>query len=71
MAAGASVGGQVVRQATRLGVNYHLPYARRRASLQLEYAHNRANWPAEILQSRKSDEFIVGLRFSLQPYIRH
>ena len=61
----------MVRQATRLGVNYNLPCARRRASLHLEYAHNRANGPAEILQSRKSDEFIVELRFSLQPYVKH
>lgn len=67
----ASVSGQVVQQATRLGVNYNLPYAQRRASLHLEYAHNRATGPAEILQSRGSDEFIVELRFSLQPYIRH
>ena len=67
----ASVSGQVVQQATRLGVNYNLPYAQRRANLHLEYAHNRASGPAEILQARKSDEFIVELRFSLQPYIRH
>ena len=67
----ASVSGQVVQQATRLGINYNLPYAQRRANLHLEYAHNRASGPAEILQTRKSDEFIVELRFSLQPYIRH
>ena len=67
----ASVSGQVVQQATRLGVNYNLPYAQRRANLHLEYAHNRASGPAEILQARKSDEFIAELRFSLQPYIRH
>lgn len=67
----ASVSGQVVQQATRLGVNYNLPYAQRRANLHLEYAHNRATGPAEILQSRGSDEFILELRFSLQPYIRH
>ena len=67
----ASVSGQVVQQATRLGANYNLPYAQRRANVHLEYAHNRASGPAEILQSRKSDEFIVELRFSLQPYIRH
>jgi len=67
----AGVSGQVVQQATRLGVNYNLPYARRRANLHLEYAHNRATGPAEILQSRGSDEFVAELRFSLQPYIRH
>ncbi len=67
----AGVSGQVVQQATRLGVNYNLPYARRRANLHLEYAHNRATGSAEILQSRGSDEFVAELRFSLQPYIRH
>jgi len=67
----ASISGQVVQQATRLGVNYNLPYAQRRANFHLEYAHNRATGPAEILQSRGSDEFILELRFSLQPYIRH
>ena len=67
----ASVSSQVVQQATRLGMNYNLPYAQRRASLHLEYAHNRASGPTEIVQSRKSDEFIAELRFSLQPYIRH
>jgi len=67
----ASVNGQVVQQATRLGINYNLPYAQRRANLHLEYAHNRATGPMEILQSRGSDEFILELRFSLQPYIRH
>jgi len=67
----AGVSGQVVQQATRLGINYNLPYAQRRANLHLEYAHNRATGPAEILQSRGADEFILELRFSLQPYIRH
>ena len=67
----ASVSGQVVQQATRLGVNYNLPYAQRRANFHLEYAHNRATGTAAILQSRGSDEFILALRFSLQPYIRH
>lgn len=67
----ASVSGQVVQQATRLGVNYNLPYAQRRANFHLEYAHNRVTGPAEILQSRGSDEFILELRFSLQAYIRH
>ena len=62
---------RVIKEATRLGVNYNLPYAQRRANLHLEYAHNRASGPAEILQARKSDEFIAELRFSLQPYIRH
>ncbi len=65
------VSGQVVQQATRLGVNYNLPYAQRRANFHLEYAHNRATGPSEILQSRGSDEFVFQLRFSLQPYIRH
>ena len=63
--------GTVFQQATRLGANYNLPYAQRRASLHTEYAHNRATGPSGLVSSRGSDEFIVELRFSLQPYVRH
>ncbi len=67
----AAVSGAAFQQATRLGANYNLPYAQRRVNVHTEYAHNRATGPAGIVQSRGSDEFILELRFSLQPYIRH
>ncbi len=67
----AAVGAAAFQQATRLGVNYNLPYAQRRVNFHTEYAHNRATGPAELVQSRSSDELILELRFSLQPYIRH
>jgi len=67
----AAVSGAAFQQATRLGANYNLPYAQRRVNFHTEYAHNRATGPADIVQSRGSDEFILELRFSLQPYIRH
>jgi len=67
----AAVSGAAFQQATRLGANYNLPYAQRRVNFHTEYAHNRATGPAGIVQSRGSDEFILELRFSLQPYIRH
>jgi len=66
-----TVSGAAFQQATRLGVNYNLPYSQRRLNFHLEYAHNRATGPAELVQFRGSDEFILELRFSLQPYIQH
>ncbi len=65
------VSGQVFQQADRVGVNYNLPYSRKRLDLHVEYAHNRATGPVQLVQSRGSDEFVLELRFSLQPYIRH
>ncbi len=65
------VSGHVFQQATRLGLNYNLPYSQQRLNFHAEYAHNRATGPVELVQSRGSDEFILELRFSLQPYIRH
>jgi len=41
------------------------------AGFHTEYAHNRATGPADLVTARGSDEFILDLRFSLQPYIRH
>jgi hypothetical protein len=67
----AAFSGSAFQQAARLGANYNLPYAQRRVNFHTEYAHNRATGPAGIVQSRGSDEFILELRFSLQPYIRH
>ena len=65
------VSGRVFQQADRVGVNYNLPYSRKRLNLHVEYAHNRATGPVQLVQSRGSDEFVLELRFSLQPYIRH
>lgn len=65
------VSGHVSQQATRIGANYNLPYSQKRLNLHLEYAHNRDTGPIQLVQSHGSDEFIVELRFSLQPYIRH
>ena len=67
----ATASGTVFQQATRLGTNYNLPYADRRLNFHSEYAHNRATGPASIVQARRSDEFVLEVRFSLQPYIRH
>ena len=67
----AGVSGAAFQQAARLGANYNLPYSQRRLNFHLEYAHNRATGPVELAQFRGSDEFILELRFSLQPYIRH
>lgn len=41
------------------------------AGFHTESAHNRATGPADLVTARGSDEFILDLRFSLQPYIRH
>lgn len=65
------VSGHVSQQATRLGMNYNLPYSRKRLNFHLEYAHNRDTGPVQLVQSHGSDELIAELRFSLQPYIRH
>ena len=67
----AAFSGAAFQQAIRLGTNYNLPHAQRRVNFHTEYAHNRATGPADVIKSRGSDEFILELRFSLQPYIRH
>jgi len=66
------VAGRVQQQALRTGLNYNLPFAGKLASLHVEYAHNRIEGPAAIvINSHPGDEFRIGLRVSLQRYVRH
>ena len=64
--------GNSVQQAVRAGVNYSLPYTGKLASVHVEYAHNRIGGPAVIVTDyRPSDKVRIGLRVSLQRYVRH
>jgi len=64
--------GRARQQALRTGVNCNLPFTGKLASLHLEYARNRIDGPAAIVtDTRPSDEFRIGLRVSLQRYLRH
>ena len=67
-----SIAGRARQRAIRAGFNYNLPYAAKLASLHLEYAHNSVGGPAAIIsQARPGDEVRIGLRVSLQRYLRH
>jgi hypothetical protein len=60
------------QQAIRTGFNYNLPYTRKLASLHLEYGHGTIAGPVAIVTDRRStDEVRIGLRVSLQQYVRH
>jgi hypothetical protein len=60
------------QSAIRTGFNYNLPFTGKLANLHVEYASNRVSGPATIInQSRPADEFRIGLRVSLQRYMRH
>ena len=66
------IAGRARQQALRTGFNYNLPSTGKLASIHLEYARNRIDGPAAIVtDSRPSDEFRIGLRISLQRYLRH
>ena len=66
------IAGRARQQAVRTGFNYNLPLTGKLASLHLEYAGNRISGPAAIItDTRPSDEFRIGLRVSLQRYLRH
>ena len=66
------IAGRARQQALRTGLNYNLPFTGKLASLHLEYARNRIDGPAAIItDTRPGDEFRVGLRVSLQRYVRH
>lgn len=68
----ASVAGRATQQALRTGFNYNLPRSNKLASLHLEYARNSLAGPAAIVSDvRPSDEFRLGIRVSLQQYVRH
>ena len=63
---------RATQQAVRTGFNYNLPYAAKLASLHLEYGRTWVDGPAEILTSnRTANELRIGLRVSLQRYVRH
>ena len=67
-----AIAGRALQQAVRAGVNYSLPYTGKLASVHVEYAHNRIGGPAVIVTDyRPSDEVRIGLRVSLQRYVRH
>jgi hypothetical protein len=63
---------RATQQALRTGFNYNLPYANKLASLHLEYGHSMITGPDAIVTERRSaDEVRIGIRVSLQQYIRH
>jgi hypothetical protein len=63
---------RATQQAVRTGFNYNLPYANKLASLHLEYARSAVTGPATIVtDTRTANEFRLGLRLSLQQYVRH
>ena len=67
-----SISARARQSAIRTGFNYNLPYTGKLASLHLEYAHNSVSGPAAIItQTNPSDEVRIGLRISLQRYVRH
>jgi len=67
-----AIDGRATQQAVRAGFNYNLPYAAKLASLHLEYGRSWLNGAAEIVTDhRVANEFRIGLRISLQRYLRH
>jgi hypothetical protein len=67
-----TIGRRAIQQAIRTGFNYNLPYANKLASLHLEYAHNTVSGPfAIVTTTRAVNELRIGLRVSLQRYVRH
>ena len=64
--------GRATQRALRTGLNYNLPYARKLASIHVEYARSSVDGPATIVaDTRTVNEFRLGLRISLQQYVRH
>ena len=67
-----SIAGRARQSAIRAGFNYNLPFTGKLASLHVEYAHNNVSGPAAIVtQANPGDEVRIGLRISLQRYVRH
>ena len=63
---------RATQQAWRTGFNYNLPHTNKLVSLHLEQAHNTLSGPAMIVTGDRSiDEFRLGVRVSLQRYVRH
>lgn len=67
-----SIDGRALQQATRIGVNYNLPYARKLANFHFEFADNQVSGPVAIVPvARSFDEVRFELRFNLIRYSRH
>lgn len=67
-----AIRGRATQHALRTGFNYNLPYARKLASIHIEYARSSVAGPATIVaDTRTANEFRLGLRISLQQYVRH
>ena len=67
-----AIAGRAHQQALRTGLNYNFPFTGKLASVHLEYAHNTVSGPAAIVtDTRPGDEFRIGLRVSMQRYLRH
>jgi len=63
---------RAIQHALRTGFNYNLPYVRKLASIHVEYARSSVARPVTIVtDTRTANEFRLGLRVSLQQYVRH
>lgn len=63
---------RATQQAWRTGFNYNLPHTNKLVSLHLEQVHNTLSGPTAIVFGDRSiDEFRLGIRVSLQRYVRH
>ena len=63
---------RATQQAIRTGFNYNMPYANKLASLHIEYGHSAIAGPdAIVTDRRRANEFRIGIRVSLQQYVRH
>ena len=63
---------RATQRAIRTGFNYNLPNTNKLASLHLEYAHGTISGPVVIVtDSRATNELRIGVRVSLQRYLRH
>jgi hypothetical protein len=66
------IDGRALQQATRLGVNYNLPFAQKLANFHVEFADNRVNGAAALVPAaRVFDEVRFELRFNVTRYTRH
>ena len=63
---------RATQQTIRTGFNYNLPYANKLASLHIEYGHSVIAGPdAIVTDRRRANEVRIGIRVSLQQYVRH
>ncbi len=67
-----AIDGRATQHALRTGFNYNLPYTNKLASIHAEYALSTVAGPSAIVSDgRTANEFRLGLRVSLQQYVRH